>query len=149
MLAVAVQLPAAVLTNDCCGVTGPAPSPSELELEPEASAGAASMSTAQVADPTDLILTTKPPSSRLDEPGEDRQETLRPPYKTLNHQKQPADQVAGPAGDDQRADSRDGQEHQRGTASPMLKSATPATGGRVTPSATIAIHRHTDTTSQS
>jgi hypothetical protein len=62
MLAVAVQLPAAVLTNDCCGVTGLAPSPSELELEPEASAGAAaSMSNAQVADPTNLTRTTKPP----------------------------------------------------------------------------------------
>jgi hypothetical protein len=61
MLAVAVQLPAAVLTNDRCSVTGPAPSRSELEPEPEASTGAASMSNAQVADPTDLILTTKPP----------------------------------------------------------------------------------------
>jgi hypothetical protein len=73
---------------------------------------------------------------------------LRLPYKTRNHQKQPADQVAGPAGDAQRADSRDGQEHQRGTASPMLKSATLATGGRGKPSATVAIHRHTDTTSE-
>jgi hypothetical protein len=61
MLAVAVQLPATVLTDDCCGVTGPAPSPSELEPEREASVGAASMSKAQVADPTDLTRTTKPP----------------------------------------------------------------------------------------
>jgi hypothetical protein len=61
MLAVAVQLPAAVLTIDRCGVTGPAPAPRELKPEPEASAGAASRSTAQVADATDLILTTKPP----------------------------------------------------------------------------------------
>jgi hypothetical protein len=61
MLAVAVQLPAAVLTDGCCGVTGPAPARSELEPEPEASAGAASMSNAQVADPMDLTRTTKPP----------------------------------------------------------------------------------------
>jgi hypothetical protein len=30
----------------------------------------------------------------------------------------------------------------------MLKSATLATGGRGKPSATVAIHRHTDTTSE-
>jgi hypothetical protein len=148
MLAVAVQLPAAVLTTDRCSVTGPAPSPRELEPEPQASAGAASMSTAQVADPTDLILTTKPPFCSPDEPGEDRQETLRPPYKTLNHQKQPADQVAGPAGDDQRGDSATVRSTSQATASPRLQSATPATGGPVKPSATVAIHSHTDTTSQ-
>jgi hypothetical protein len=59
MLAVAVQLPAAALTNDRCGVTARAPSPSELEPEPEASTGAPSMSTAQVADATDFMFTTK------------------------------------------------------------------------------------------
>jgi hypothetical protein len=58
MLAVPVQLPAAVLSNDCCGVTGRALSRSELE--PEASAGTASASNAQEADPTDLMLTTNP-----------------------------------------------------------------------------------------
>jgi len=51
MLAVAVQLPAAALTDDDCGPT---------ELDPaEASAGAASASNAQVTDSTDLMLTTK------------------------------------------------------------------------------------------
>jgi type IV pilus biogenesis protein CpaD/CtpE len=59
MLAVAVQLPAAVVTDACCGVTERAPSWGEPE--PEASAGAASASNAQVADPTDLMRTTKPP----------------------------------------------------------------------------------------
>src|SRR5919201_2886895 len=48
MLAVAVQLPVAVLAND-------------RESEPEASAGTASASNAHVAEPTDLMLMTKPP----------------------------------------------------------------------------------------
>jgi hypothetical protein len=58
MLAVAVQLPVAVVTDACCRATDPAPSPSELEGE--ASARAASTSNAPVADATDLVLTTKP-----------------------------------------------------------------------------------------
>jgi hypothetical protein len=61
MLAVAVQLPAAVVAVESCGVADRAPTRSGLELE--ASAGAASASNAQVADTTDLILTTKPLSS--------------------------------------------------------------------------------------
>jgi hypothetical protein len=106
------------------------------------------MSTAQVADPTDLTRTTKPPFCWPGCTSEDRQETLRPPYKPLNHQQQPADQVAGPAGDDQRAAPATVRNTSEATASPMLTSATPATGGRVKPSATVAIHSHTDTTSE-
>jgi hypothetical protein len=55
MLAVAVQLPAAVVAADR-----------------EASAGAASASTAQVTDPTDFMLTTEAGG-----------EILRLPYETL------------------------------------------------------------------
>jgi hypothetical protein len=63
MLAAAVQLPAAELRNARSGVPDRAPTRTELELELEASAGAASASNAQVADATDLMLTTKPISS--------------------------------------------------------------------------------------
>jgi hypothetical protein len=87
MLAASVQLPAAVLTNDRCGVTGRAPSRSEFEPEPEPSAGAASASRAQVAGARYLMLTTKATFSRLDERGKDRKEALLLPqpgaYKTL------------------------------------------------------------------
>jgi len=82
MLAVAVQLPAGVLTSDRSGVAAGAPSGSELEPEPEASAGAASTSTAQVAVPTDLILTTKPPLAWMNEARIGRK-TLRLSYKSL------------------------------------------------------------------
>jgi hypothetical protein len=82
MLAVAVQLPDGVLGNDPCGVTRGAPANSELEPAPEASARAATASTAQVADPTDLILTKETPS-RLDERDEDTQQTLRLSYTSL------------------------------------------------------------------
>jgi hypothetical protein len=60
MLAVAVQLPDGVLADDPCGVIRGAPANSELEPAPEASARAATASTAEVAVPTDLILTRKP-----------------------------------------------------------------------------------------
>jgi hypothetical protein len=63
MLAVAAQVPDGVLANDPCGVTRGAPANSELEPAPEASARAATASTAQVAVPTDLILTRKTPFS--------------------------------------------------------------------------------------
>jgi hypothetical protein len=82
MLAVGVQLPAGVLTDDPCGVAGRAPSRSELEPEPEASAGAANTSTAQVAVPTDLMLTTKPPLAWTNEARIGRK-TLRLSYKSL------------------------------------------------------------------
>src|SRR6266542_3781319 len=59
MLAVAVQLPAAVLRNARSGVADRAPT--WTELEPEASAGTASVRSAQLADATDLMLMTKPP----------------------------------------------------------------------------------------
>jgi hypothetical protein len=49
MLAAAVQLPASVA--DCCGA---------VEPEPAATAGIASTSTAQVAEPTDLMLMASP-----------------------------------------------------------------------------------------
>jgi len=75
MLAVAVQLAADALATDRCGIDCRARWRSELEPEPEASAGAASMSTAQLADTTDLMLITKPLFSR-DERGEDRQKNL-------------------------------------------------------------------------
>jgi hypothetical protein len=83
MLAVAAQLPAAVLTNELCGTTGRAPSRSGLEPEPEASAGATSASNAQVADPADLMRTKKPPLlAWMNEPRISRK-TLRKPYKTV------------------------------------------------------------------
>jgi len=77
MLAVAVQLPAAVLTRERSSVAGRALTPSELELE--ASAGAASASSVQVAGARYLMLTTNDPLSRLDEPGDNRKETLLVP----------------------------------------------------------------------
>jgi hypothetical protein len=79
MLAVAVQLPAAVFADERCGVASRLPSRSELEPEPEPSPGAPSASSAQVAGARYLMLTTKGPLSRLDERGEDRKETLRLP----------------------------------------------------------------------
>src|ERR671918_959817 len=78
MLAVAVQLPAAVLATDRFAATGRAPSRSELEPEPKPSAGTASASSTQVAGATGLKLTTNVPS-RLDERGEDKWGTLRRP----------------------------------------------------------------------
>jgi hypothetical protein len=76
MLAVAVQLPAAVVTNDRCGVTGRA-------TEPEASAEAASAGNAQATNPTDVMRTAKPPLlAWMNEPTIGRK-ILRPPYKTL------------------------------------------------------------------
>jgi hypothetical protein len=61
MLAVAVQLPVGVLTDDLCGDTAGATSSSELEPEPEPNAGAASASNAQAAGAMCLIPTTKAP----------------------------------------------------------------------------------------
>jgi hypothetical protein len=63
MLAAAVQLPAAVVTDAQSGDTDRAPSPSELALE--ASAGTANVRTAQTAHATDPMRTTKPLSSPL------------------------------------------------------------------------------------
>jgi hypothetical protein len=67
MLAVAVQLPAAVLTDERSGVTDRAPSRSALEPEPEASAGAASTSNAPVANPADLMRITTPLLASMNE----------------------------------------------------------------------------------
>jgi hypothetical protein len=61
MLAVAVQLPAAVVAVESSGVAGRALTSAELELEPEASAGVASVRTAPAAHTTDLMLMSKPP----------------------------------------------------------------------------------------
>jgi hypothetical protein len=84
MLAVAVQLPASVLTSDRWGVGGRAPSRSELEPEPEANAGTVSASNTQIADAKDLMLTTKPLS-----PGMNHTRIGRKPYarltRPLNH----------------------------------------------------------------
>jgi hypothetical protein len=57
MLAVAAQLPAAIVTNVCCEATDRAPSPSVPE--PEASAGTPNVRTTQVADATDLTRMAK------------------------------------------------------------------------------------------
>src|SRR6266540_1323966 len=73
MLAVAVQLPAAVVTDACCDVTDRAPSPSV----PEPSAGTASVKTAQIADATDLMRMGEAPS-RHDERPEDTARDLAP-----------------------------------------------------------------------
>jgi hypothetical protein len=81
MLAVAVQLPAAVLTNECSGVAVRAPTLGELEFE--ASAGAASARNAQLADATDLMLITKPLFSLSMNEARLGGKTLRVPYKTL------------------------------------------------------------------
>jgi hypothetical protein len=81
MLAVAVQLPAAVVTDACCDAIDRAASPSVPE--PEASAGTASARTAQVADATDLMRMAKPLPATMNDT-RIRRETLRPAYKTLN-----------------------------------------------------------------
>jgi hypothetical protein len=91
MLAVAVQVPAAVVAVENCGVAGRAPTRSGLELE--ASAGAASASNAQVADATDLMLTTKPPLLASMNQARVGGKTLRVPYKALK----PSDRFVRPA----------------------------------------------------
>jgi hypothetical protein len=58
MLAAAAQLPAAVVTDACCGVADRTPSRSEVEPEPKPSPGAASASRAQVTGARYLMLTT-------------------------------------------------------------------------------------------
>src|SRR6266516_2378092 len=86
MLAVAAQLPDGVLAKDPCGVTREAPANSELEPAPEASASAATASTAQVAVPTDLILTRKPPLAWTNETRR-RSKPCASLTRALSHQK--------------------------------------------------------------